>query len=176
MRFEDPRPEAAGTGERAPVDPETRLQRAREAAWRALGRRDRTVAELGGQLAGKRVGPEEIELVLAELTEGGYLDDADYARRFTEDRRRLDGWGSERIGHRLRELGVEPGHIAAALGEVDVEDELAAAVALLVRRFPVVPETRRDRDRALGMLVRKGYDLELATDALRRHAGVREFD
>ena len=67
--------------------------------------------------------------------------------------------------------GSRPGHIAAALGDVDAEEELDAAVALLERRFPVAPETRRDRDRALGMLVRKGYDLELATDALRRHAG-----
>ncbi len=174
MRFEDPARPAAG--ERAPVDPETRLERAREAAWRALGRRDRTVAELRGMLEGKRHAPDDVELVIGELAEGGYLDDAEYARRFTDDRRRLDGWGSERIGRRLRELGVEPGHIAAALGDVDGEEELSAAVALLERRFPVVPETRRDRDRALGMLVRKGYDLELATDALRRHAGVRELD
>jgi hypothetical protein len=32
----------------------------------------------------------------------------------------------------------------------------------------------RERDRALGMLVRKGYEPELARDALRRHAGVDE--
>jgi regulatory protein len=35
----------------------------------------------------------------------------------------------------------------------------------------VAPTTPRERDRALGMLVRKGYELELAHDALRRHAG-----
>jgi hypothetical protein len=31
-------------------------------------------------------------------------------------------------------------------------------------------------ERALGVLVRKGYGLELAYDALRRHADIREFD
>ena len=36
---------------------------------------------------------------------------------------------------------------------------------------PSRPSTPRERDRALGMLVRKGYDLELAYDALRRYAG-----
>ena len=49
--------------------------------------------------------------------------------------------------------------------------ELDAAVALLRRRVPEPPTTPRERDRALGILVRKGYDLELAHDALRRHAG-----
>ena len=34
-----------------------------------------------------------------------------------------------------------------------------------------MPSTPRDRDRALGMLVRKGYELELAYDALRRYSG-----
>jgi regulatory protein len=67
---------------------------------------------------------------------------------------------------------VAPEHVAAAVGEQDHEDELEAALALLRRRVPSVPQTPRERDRALGMLVRKGYQLELAYDALRRYAGV----
>ena len=53
-------------------------------------------------------------------------------------------------------------------------EELEAALALLRRRVPQVPATPRERDRALGMLVRKGYELELAYDALRRYAGADE--
>ena len=87
---------------------------------------------------------------------------------------RLDAWGAERIERRLRALGVAPEHVAAALGEQDHEGELEAALALLRRRVPAVPETARERDRALGMLVRKGYELELARDALRRYAGADE--
>jgi len=166
---------AAPAGERG-HDPEARLQHAREVAWRSLNRRDRTEAELRVALAGKRVAPGEIELVVAELRDGGYVDDAAYAQRFAEDRRRLDAWGSDRIERRLLALGVDREHIAAALEAAGGPSELEAAVALLERRFPVVPETLRDRDRALGMLVRKGYGLELAHDALRRHAGVGEFE
>jgi regulatory protein len=51
-----------------------------------------------------------------------------------------------------------------------------AAVDLLRRRFPDPPRTPRDVHRAIGVLVRKGYDLDLAHDALRRHAGAGEFD
>ena len=109
--------------------------------------------------------------MLAELLEQGYLDDASYAQRFADDRRRLDAWGSDRIGRKLRQLGVAPDLIAAALAEQPHEDELDAALALLRRRVPDPPATPRERDRALGILVRKGYDLELAHDAVRRHAG-----
>ena len=159
----------APAGERAFTDPEERLQHARDIAWRALGRRDRTEAELAGTLAAKRADPEAIGTVLAELREGGYVDDARYAQRFAEDRRRLDAWGSDRIERRLLELGVDRELIAAALGARDGSEELDAAVALLERRFSAPIETARDRDRALGVLVRKGYDLELAYDAIREH-------
>jgi regulatory protein len=158
------------------VDPELRLQHARDLAWRALDRRERTVAELARVLASKRVEPAAIETVVGELLEQGYLDDARYAQRFAEDRRRLDGWGADRIERRLQALGVDRDVIAAAVGEQDAAGELDAALAILARRFPAPPETPRERDRALGVLLRKGYDLELAHDALRRHAGMPAFE
>jgi regulatory protein len=40
----------------------------------------------------------------------------------------------------------------------------------LRRRFPEPPEDRRERNRALGMLMRKGYESELALDALAAYA------
>jgi regulatory protein len=160
----------APAGERR-GDPEQRREHARGVAWRALNRRDRTELELRGILAEKRVAPEDAAVVMEELLAGGFVDDASYAVRFADDRRRLDAWGSERIARRLRELGVAPEHVAAAIGEQDGGEELEAALALLRRRIPVPPSTPRERDRALGMLVRKGYELELAYDALRRYAG-----
>lgn len=158
------------------LDLQARFQHARDLAWRALNRRDRTVAELARMLAAKRATPGEIEAVVAELVESGYLDDARYARQFADDRRRLDGWGAERIERRLRALGVEAELIAVAIGEQDAEAEREAAVALLRRRFPDPPSTPRDLERALGVLVRKGYELELAHEALRRHAGAPAYD
>src|SRR3954449_9973028 len=151
---------------------EKRRSEAFEAAWRYLAHRERTEAEVTARLERNDVEPALIEDVLGELREGGYVDDAGFARRFAEDRRTLDGWGSERIERRLHELGIDRGHIAAALAEDDGHDELAAATALLQRRFPSPPETPRDLERALGFLVRKGYELELAHDALRRHGAL----
>jgi len=174
------------------IDPALRLQHALDLAYRYLGHRDRTVFEVRRHLEAKRVEPETVDEAVAELGEQGYLDDARYAQRFVEDRRRLDGWGSARIERKLLGAGVDRALVAAALagpgggaalagtdgalgtaggprgpGGEEPHDELAAAIAVLRRRFRVPPETDRDRDRALGVLVRKGYELELAYDAIR---------
>ena len=151
----------------ADADPEARLRRALDLAYRYLGRRDRTVAEMRRHLEAKRCEPQAIDAAVAELVEFAYLDDARYALRFAEDRRLLDGWGSERIARKLASLGVDRAEIAAACDERGHAEELEAAVEILRRRFPAPPENDRDRDRALGMLVRKGYELDLAYDAVR---------
>lgn len=103
------------------------------------------------------------------LREQGYLDDAGFAARFTADRRSLDSWGTERIQRRLLELGVPGELVAAALAERGPGGELQAALDLLERRFPEPPPDERSRNRALGLLVRRGYEVELAHDALRLH-------
>ena len=150
-------------------DPGARTRKAVDLAYRYLGRRDRTVAEVRRHLEAKGCEAAAVDAAVAELAEAGYLDDARYAQRFAEDRRELDGWGSERIAQRLAAAGVDRDLVAAAVADRDDAGELDAALALLHRRFATL-ETDRDRDRALGMLVRKGYDLELAYDAIRAHA------
>src|SRR5215210_5215123 len=112
----DDRFAADGPGDVMPAAPEVDpVERARGLAWRSLNKRDRTINEVGGMLLGKRVEPAVADQVVTELIELGYLDDARYAERFAEDRRRLDGWGSERIARRLRELGVERDVVDAAV-------------------------------------------------------------
>jgi regulatory protein len=148
---------------------EERLQHALDAAYRFLGRRERTVAEVRERLEAQEIDAEVADEAIAELTRQGYLDDARYAHRFAEDRRTIDAWGAERIERRLLAVGVDPALIAAAIGERGAAEELEAALTVLRRRFPHAPTDDRDRDRALGLLVRKGYDLDLAYDAVRAY-------
>lgn len=163
-------------GERLILDPEVRLQQARDIAWAALNRREHTVAELRRVLERKRVDPADVAAVLDELVRERWVDDASYAMRFAEDRRHLDGWGSERIARRLHALGVDAAHVDAAVGDRPLEDERDAALELLRGRFPDPPQDPRERNSALGVLVRRGFNLELSHDVLRRYCGVGEFD
>ena len=163
-------PTTQGSTAESALDRELRFQHALDLAYRHLGRRSRTVAEVRRHLEDKLVEPELAEAALVELERTGYLDDADYARRFAEDRRALDGWGSSRIERRLLEVGIDPVLVARAIGTRHDEGEGAAAEAILARRFPAGLATQRDRARALGVLVRKGNDLDLAHDAIRAYA------
>jgi regulatory protein len=143
------------------------LQHALDLSYRYLGHRDRTVAEIRRHLEAKRVESATIDEAVAELHEQGYLDDARFAQRFAEDRRTLDAWGAERIERRLRDAGVGAEHIEAALATQSADEARDAAIELLRRRLSGPPQDDRGRERALGLLVRRGYDLELAYDAVR---------
>lgn len=163
-------PGGGAPGEPAVADPQAILERARAHAWRALNRRDRTVQELRRLLEEKGVDPAATEVVLGELLANGYLDDAGFAARFFEDRAKLDGWGVGRVERRLLELGIHPELVATTLAAQDPGAEVERALGVLRRRFAAAPADRRARDRALGVLLRKGYGYEPALTALRRHA------
>jgi regulatory protein len=143
-------------------------QRALELAYRALSSRERTTVELRAWLERKRVEPQAIEHAVAELRRAGFLDDARFARRFAEDKRDLERWGSERIERDLLRRGVAADVVAEVVESSGREAELSAALQLLCERVPP-PADDRQRDRAWRLLVRKGYDAELAYDAVRAH-------
>jgi regulatory protein len=168
--------ERAGAASARALDPALRLQHALDMAFRYLGPRARTEVELRRYLEGKRVEPATIEQALDSLREQGYLDDARFAREFSEDKRLLDEWGADRIERRLLALGVSAQIVRDAVGARGREDELEAALALLRRRFPALDADPREQRRAIGVLVRKGYDSELAWDVVRAHARGGEFD
>jgi regulatory protein len=149
-------------------DPERERERAIQLGYRAVGYRDRTVAELRTFLERKRVEPDAIADAVEELIAAGFLDDARYARQFAEDKRELERWGSERIARELHRRGIAPDLVEQAVSSHAREDELATAVMLLEQRVPP-PADDRERDRAWRLLVRRGYDSELAYEAIRRH-------
>ena len=144
-------------------------QRALEAALRALAVRERTEHELREWLARRGVDADMADEVVGALRSEGLVDDAGYARRFAEDRRLLDRWGNERIARDLERRGVDRELVEAALAGHGQDEELAVAVSLLDRRFPLPFDGDRERDKAWRMLVRRGYEPEVAYTAVRRH-------
>ena len=153
-----------------------RLQHALRAAYSYLNKRERTAAELDRRLRREGFSLEMIAQTLALLHDEGTLDDHRFARLFTDDKRTLEGWGSERIRRVLIQRGIDSDTVAAVVdasrgeGESSSEGERERALAVLERRFPERPRNRRDRDRALGVLLRKGYEPELAVEALAAYS------
>jgi regulatory protein len=156
------------------LDVDDKLQRALELGYAYLNRRDRTIDEVRSQLQRKGISSELTEAALETLSEQGYLDDARFARLFVSDKREFEQWGNERIRRGLLTRGIDRELAEAALGQAGDDGpettELDRALGLLRRRFPAPPSDRRERDRALGVLLRKGYESELAVDALAAYA------
>jgi regulatory protein len=149
-------------------DRDRERKRALQLAYNAVGYRDRTVAELRAHLERKRVEPDAIAEAVDELTAAGILDDARFARGFAEDKRELERWGTERIARDLHRRGIAPELIERVVSSHSRDAELASALVLLEQRAPTLHDDR-DRDRAWRLLVRRGYDSELAYEAIRRH-------
>jgi regulatory protein len=190
LQSDEELPEATpgpGSADGAATEAE-RLQKALDLAYAYLNSRDRTVQEVRVQLQRRGVSEELAEMTIRTLAEQGFLDDARFARLFVADKRRLEQWGSERIRRGLLARGVGRERVEEALAEEapaeealiadgvldaleeEPETELERALAVLRRRFPDPPQDRRERNRALGLLLRKGYESELALDALSAHA------
>jgi SOS response regulatory protein OraA/RecX len=78
----------------------------------------------------------------------------------------LRAWGSERIAEALRARGVEEGLIEAALADEPGEAAVGRAVEVLAGSGSEVAD-EASRARALALLARRGYPLEVAYDAVR---------
>jgi regulatory protein len=110
---------------------------------------------------------EEVAEVIERLIELGELDDERFARRYAEDKRELSGWGAERIREALMQRGIDRDLIETALGSESRLDQVDRAAGLLAGRG-VVLDTEPERARALAFLARRGYELEVAYEAIRR--------
>lgn len=146
-----------------------RIEDALEKAFAFLSKRDRTAAQVRARLLEKGIDDAVADEAIVELERQGYVDDERFARLYAEDRRNLDGWGSERIAAGLSDSGIDRDIIAAATEGRDRDEELADALRLLERKCPVPLADDREREKALAHLVRRGYELELAYDAVRAY-------
>ena len=144
-----------------------------ELALQALSRKERTEAELEGWLRERGVEEDELAEAMARLAEAGAVDDERFARCFAEDKRELRGWGPERIGEALRGRGVSEALVEAVLTAESPEESVARAARLLAESGAEAGD-EDSRGRALSLLARRGYPLEVAYEAVRRLERVTE--
>ena len=159
----------ANTGPEDASHSDAGLERALAIGYRFLNARERTEAEMRRHLQSKDIDPRDAEQSVQTFVDQGYLDDARFARLFVQDKRALDEWGADRIRQALLGRGVDRDVVDDALAEHERNSgggEIGRALAVLRRRFPSPAGDRRERERALGVLLRKGYDADLALEAI----------
>lgn len=145
-------------------------RQALDRAVAALASRAHSKHELEQKLLRAGYRPCTVEMVLYKLETEGFLDDADFARQWVEARttRKL---GTRRIAQELRHKGVSADEAEAALAQVDEEEQLAAATALVEKalaRAKPGEDPRKVANRITGMLARRGYGWDIARQALEQ--------
>jgi SOS response regulatory protein OraA/RecX len=142
---------------------------AREICLRLLTERARTRQELAQALRKREVPDEAANAVLERFDEVGLIDDAAFAAAWVTSRQSGRGLARRALASELRTKGVDGEVAAAAVAEVDPQDEWDSARRLVQRRAPSM--RRLDRvtaeRRLVGMLARKGYGPGLAAGVVR---------
>lgn len=142
---------------------------ARAICLRLLTGAPRTKAQLAEALQRRNVPDEVAERVLDRLEEVRLVDDEAFAQAWVSSRHTGRGLARRALAYELRRRGVSDETVDAAVGELEPEQEVETARALVRRRLP---STRRlghqARVRRLaGMLARKGYPGSLAIRVVR---------
>ncbi|MFM9053931.1 MAG: regulatory protein RecX [Solirubrobacterales bacterium] len=130
-----------------------------------ISRKERTSSEVSDWLEKEGAGRAQIEGIIVRLESLDLIDDERFAMLFAEGKRDHAGWGAERIEEALIGRGIEPAlaRDAAASGELD---DLQRAIQLLDERDHDL-EDPSARQRALGLLARRGFSADDAYEAIR---------
>jgi regulatory protein len=142
---------------------------ARQICLRMLTAAPRTQAQLADALRRRGVPEDAATAVLARFAEVKLIDDAMFARAWVDSRHYSRGLASRALGAELRQRGVPPEDIEAALSDLGPDQELQTARELIARRLAGtagMPAPVRMR-RLAGMLARKGYSAGLAYRVVR---------
>ena len=178
---------ASTSRSRWPVEPGAQLDLGPDADPESVARkilldqltgRARTRSELADKLAKKGVLGDLAARLLDRFEEVGLVDDEAFARSWVQSRQPGKGLARRAHAPELRRKGVDDEVARMALDEVDPDDEVEAARALVRRKLRTV--ARLDRDvavrRLTGMLARRGYPAGICFRVVREELATLGHD
>ena len=145
----------------------------RARALRHLARREHTRHELAQKLAPHAESPGEVEQVLDDFMQRGWLSEQRAAEQMVHARR--GRYGPSRIRRDLEARGVSPEVVSDAVAALK-GDEVEAARAVWKRKFRAPPASVAERAKQARFLLGRGFSSESITRLLRgmSRAGVDE--
>lgn len=130
----------------------------RQRALDLLGRREYSACELTRRLAAFGHDADEIESIVTNFEQKGWLSDARFAEQVVNAR--AHQYGGRRIEQELRDKGVDQSTIDDALRMRDV-DELELVRTLWLKKFGTIPVSQQEKARQVRFLQSRGFPLSL---------------
>jgi regulatory protein len=141
----------------------------RSQAMRFLARREHTRVELRRKLAARAREGEDVDTLLDELTQKGWLSDARFAEQVARAKSRR--FGPLKLAHYLKSRGVGEEAMAAGLRSAGAEG-LSSLESVWRARFRAPPADEREKMRQVRFLQGRGF----AVDDIFRFLKTRQED
>jgi regulatory protein len=126
-------------------------------AMRFLARREHTRVELGRKLAARVRDGEDVERLLDELTQRGWLSEARYAEQAIRSKARR--YGPNKLAHYLKGKGLGEEAIAAGLKSAGA-DGASSLETVWRSRFRAAPPDEREKLRQVRFLQGRGFAVD----------------
>lgn len=141
-------------------------------ALQYLARREYSRAELAAKLRPyaqveddfEQIQPVDLDALLNDLTERGWLSDARAATQLLHARRYR--FGMQRITHEMRQKGIGEDLIEQALPELK-DSELDAARGVWQRKFGTLPQDAKEKARQMRFMQSRGFSMDVIFKVLR---------
>ena len=144
------------------------LDRAKDTAYRFLTARVRSEFEVRRKLKEKGFDNDTIALAIERLKELKLLDDKDFAIRMTKDLVNLKGCGRYYIERKLKEKGIGPETMEAAMESVFAEvDELDVALSVATRKIRISIEDPKEKARIGRFLQGRGFSWDIINEVFK---------
>lgn len=142
--------------------------KAKQAAFRYLSYRPRTVQELKAALTRKGYDNGKTECVIKELEAFGFLNDLEYAKAWVDERKRHKGHGKKRLRQELLKKGIASSIVDEVLIDMNEDEQRQLAISIAERRYSrIKSEPWLKIERRLGnYLVRQGYSMSIVYEVL----------
>ena len=141
---------------------------AMEKAGFLLSAKNRSEKELRDALIESAFSEPCVDAVIEKLLSVGYLNDETYAKSFIAQRE-ARGYGKNKIRMELRQKGIAEEIILNLLEGDHGEDQQLASAMHLVEKAARGKNLKeyKDRQKVKAALVRRGFDFEMADEAIR---------
>ena len=144
--------------------------KAYDRAVQYLAVRPRSTAEVRRRLQEAEIDEEAIEVAIARLTEQGYLNDAEFARYWVENRQRFKPKGEQALRQELRRAGVDSEAIDETLSDLDTSEAAYAAAMPKAERLRALAEQDPSafKQKLGNFLLRRGFSYDVVREVTKR--------
>lgn len=145
----------------------------KQRAFRLLGRRQHSVAELRNKLWGKDYDKRLIDEILEQLIASNYLNDKEFANAFVEEKIKTKKWSERRLKAELIKKGIKPDIISEVLGQkVSTTDNFDNALIVAKKKYEPLKrrnlEPKELKNKLSTFLLSRGFDYETVKEVCEK--------